>query len=259
MLDSQKITALLNNSSIQIEVLDTIDSTNDYLKKFISHHNTSTKICLAESMTQGKGRLNKKWFAPYGKNIYFSLLTPISLPLKTLSGLSLVVSLAVCKTLESVAKEKKFFVKWPNDVLINQQKISGILIETHVDAQHICQTIIGIGINVNMETAEQNEITQPWSSLLRLTGQLTDRNLLTATLTHCLLDYLNKFIQHGLNYFHQEWQERDCLFNKSLSLISGTHHYTGIGAGINDQGLLLLKTDDNILKAFSSGETSLLK
>jgi BirA family biotin operon repressor/biotin-[acetyl-CoA-carboxylase] ligase len=258
LLNSEKIKCHLNQQSIYVEIFDSIDSTNDYLKKHIPN-NTKTRVCLAESMTKGKGRLDRQWHAPFGQNIYFSQLTPFQKNLNELSGLSLVVSLAVCKTIESTIDIKqKIFVKWPNDVLVNYSKLSGILIETQIQPHDFCQAIIGIGINVNMLEADKKNISQPWTSLSKLTGQFIDRNILCATLINVLDEYLTQFIDHGLAFFREEWQQRDALLHKNITLLSGNTHFSGIGAGINDQGQLLLNRDQKI-KAFSSGDTTLLK
>jgi len=259
LLNAKKIKSQLIHKSVQLEVLEKIDSTNDYVKKYIPN-NKSMKICIAEHMTKGKGRLHRKWHSPFGQNIYFSLLYPFQKDISELSGLSLVVSLATCHAIESVVKiNQKLSVKWPNDVLVNKYKLAGTLIEAQSESNGFCQVIIGIGINVNMLTADKKEITQLWTSLAKVTGQYIDRNIMCASLINSLDEYLNNFTQHGLKYFIKEWEKRDCLIDHQISLLSNTHKFEGISKGINEQGHLLLKLNNKNVQAFSSGDTTLLK
>lgn len=259
LLDKTKIKKLLQNKSIQLELLEKTASTNEYLKPFSIQHKKPI-VCIAETQTQGKGRLSRDWHSPFGQNIYLSLLTPFQKDLSELSGLSLVVGLAVCKALDIHCKlSDPFLIKWPNDIMVNQKKISGNLLEIQGESHGFCNVIIGIGINVNMLHANKDEINQQWTSLRQLSGEYYDRNQLCALLIDTLLIYLDQFSKFGLADFIKEWNSRDCLFNKSVRLESNKNQFTGIGAGINQQGHLLLTLPENVKKTFASGDTTLLK
>lgn len=260
LLNRQNIKTKLRHRSIELDVIEKIDSTNDYLKKFISQ-NKKIRVCIAETQTQGKGRLSRQWYSPFGENIYFSMLYPFAKDISELSGLSLVVGLAICQAVESVIdlKGKHLKIKWPNDVLANQQKIAGTLIEIEAEFNGFCQAIIGIGINVNMSKIPKKVIPFSWSSILKITEQYQDRNKLCAVLIDCLADYLERFLSSGLPSFMDEWEKRDCLANTPIAVISGNKKQEGICVGINDQGHLLLKTASKKILTFSSGDTTLLK
>lgn len=230
LLDENKIKALISEKNIDIEVHEKIDSTNDYLKKS-SKKNKKIRVCIAESQTQGKGRLNRQWHSPFGKNIYFSMNYPFQKDMSELSGLSLVVGLAVCSAIEnSCSLSHALQVKWPNDILANQKKISGNLIEIQAESHGFCQAIIGIGINVNMQHAYHNEINQQWASVRELSQSYQDRNQLCVQLIQQLLSYLQRFCQSGLKVFLNEWQQRDYLFNKAIKL---TSHQTVFSVSFN--------------------------
>lgn len=247
------------NQTVQLEVLEKINSTNDYLKHFTSQNKT-IRVCLAEMQTQGKGRLNRQWHSPFGKNINFSLLYPFQKDISELSGLSLVVGLAICRAIENILHLKSLLsVKWPNDISVNGQKISGTLIEIQAESNGSCQAIIGVGINVNLEQATSEQINQPWTSLSQLTGHYIDRNLLSSALIQNLIEYIERFSQLGLNVFIDEWQERDALFGNLVEVASARKKYKGMGYGINQQGHFLLKMPDNAVKAFASGDASIVK
>ena len=257
LLDEKKIKSLACEKTIQMDILEKINSTNDYLKYFMDKNKT-LEICLAEMQTKGKGRFNRQWHSPFGQNIYFSLLYPFKKDVSELSGLSLVLGLAVCQAIQAVCSTQSLHVKWPNDVVIGNQKISGNLIEIQAESHSVCQAILGIGINVNMKDANKKEINQSWSSLQNLTGHYYDRNILCASLINYLLKYLKRFEQKGLTDFIVEWKSKDYLLNQSVQLICNKKKFEGIGAGINEQGHLLLKLPDGKIHAFSSCDTSLL-
>ena len=258
LLDANKIKKNIKKSSPVIDVLEKVGSTNDYLKNDFDR-DKAIKVCVAEIQTKGRGRLNRQWHSPFGQNIYFSLRYSFQRDMSELSGLSLITGLAVCNAIESITHLDNLVVKWPNDILVDQQKIAGILIDINAESNGFCNAIIGIGINVNMQNALKKEIDQPWSSLQKITGQYIDRNLLCAVLINSLMNFLERFSKSGLSDFISEWKEKDCLFGKSVAVMSGQKKVMGIGAGINAQGHLALKMPDKTEKTFSSGDTTLLK
>ncbi len=258
LLDPQKITGLLVNEAVQIEVFEKVESTQ-YLKKYMQK-NKDIQVCIAEMQSLGRGRLNRQWHSPFGQNIYLSLLYPFQKDISELSGLSLVVGLALCHTIETVIGTKeKIGIKWPNDMVIASQKIAGILIEIQAESNGFCQAIIGIGINVNMQVTDVDKITQAWSSLQQLSGTYVDRNAVCAELIRQILLYLDRFSSSGLNTFIEEWQQRDVLYKQPVTLISGNQEHSGIGHGIDAHGHLCLKMTDGSVQSFSSGDTTLKK
>lgn len=238
-----------------VTIFETIDSTNEYLK-----HRRSKKLqfCIAEQQTNGKGRLNRNWHSPFGQNIYLSCLYPFTKDISELAGLSLVVSLAIAATLRKFGLDEKLFVKWPNDILHDGNKLSGTLIEVQAESNGACQAVIGIGLNVNMLLDTQREITQGWTSMRKITGQYLDRNNIAATLMNDLQDYLERFHANGFKDFIAEWQAADCMHGKDITVKNHHETISGVMAGINAQGHLLLKTSEGE-RAFSSGDTLIVK
>lgn len=258
LLDPQKITRLLANEAVYIEVFEKVESTQ-YLKKYLPEKK-EIQVCIAEMQSQGRGRLSRQWYSPFGKNIYMSLLYPFQKDISELSGLSLVIALALCHAIESlIAPKEKIGIKWPNDMIVAAQKIAGILIEIQAESHGFCQAIIGIGVNVNMQEIADENITQSWSSLQKLSGYYLDRNVICAELIHQVLLYLERFSSAGLAVFIEEWQQRDVLYQQPITVISGNQEYSGLGHGIDAHGHLLLKMTDGSMQSFSSGDTTLKK
>lgn len=247
----------LVNQKIEIDIFETINSTNEYLKLF--KNAKATKICLSEQQAHGKGRFNREWYSPFGKNIYLSCLYPFQKDVSELAGLSLITSLAVMQALRHFGIKDHLFVKWSNDIVFANKKLSGNLIEVQAETHAACQAIIGIGINVNMLHDDDHKISQEWTSIGKILNQYVDRNELCSILINYLLEYLNKFDEHGFTPFMDEWTQFDCLMNKVITLKNVNEEFLGRVKGISDHGYLLLELGNGQVRAFSSGETTVLK
>ena len=252
-LDKEKILSKLSNefgSKVVLEVFDTISSTNDYLLRKEKNKNKEIKICIAEEQTKGRGRRGKSWISPKFKNIYFSLNS--YLKKEDLSGLSIAVALSVSKVLTKI--NVMSLIKWPNDLLVGNKKICGILIETAKEDE-LTKVVIGIGINVNMEYSEL--IDQEWTSIKLEKKQSVDRNSIITEMIKQLCITLNKFEQEEFDYFLNKFTSLDLLKDKEFTLKDKPNE-TFIGKGIDNKGLLIAQNlkDQRIVK-FSSGEVSL--
>ena len=252
-LDKEKILSKLSNefrSKVVLEVFDTISSTNDYLLRKENNKNKDIKICIAEEQTKGRGRRGKSWISPKFKNIYFSLNS--YLKKEDLSGLSIAVALSVSKVLTKI--NVMSLIKWPNDLLVGNKKICGILIET-AKVGELTKVVIGIGINVNMEYSEL--IDQEWTSIKLEKKQSVDRNSIITEMINQLCITLNKFEQEEFDYFINKFTSLDLLKDKKFTLKDKPNE-TFIGKGIDNKGLLIAQNlkDQRIVK-FSSGEVSL--
>ena len=252
-LDKEKILSKLSNelrSKVFLEVFDTISSTNDYLLRKEKNKNKDIKICIAEEQTKGRGRRGKSWISPKFKNIYFSLNS--YLKKEDLSGLSIAVALSVSKVLTKI--NVMSLIKWPNDLLVGNKKICGILIET-AKVGELTKVIIGIGINVNMENSEL--IDQEWTSIKLEKKETVDRNPIITEMINQLCSTLNKFEQREFDYFIKKFTSLDLLKDKEFTLKDKPYE-TFIGRGIDNKGLLIAQNlkDQRIVK-FSSGEVSL--
>ena len=258
LLDLQKIKQDVRvTQSLRIDLFEKIDSTNEYLKRESSSQRLN--VCLAEMQTQGKGRFQRQWYSPFGKNIYLSLKYIFSKDVSALAGLSLVCGLAICNAIEeSCQLSKPIFIKWPNDIICKDKKLAGILIEVAAETYSPCSAIIGIGLNTNMEQ-DNRKINKRWVSLKKLTTINHDRNQLCAMLINHLINFVECFENQGFNYFLASWKKRDYLLDKQIRLKSGCLEFQGKSLSINAQGHLVISLSDGSQKVFSSGDVTLLK
>lgn len=146
-------------------------------------------------------------------------------------------------------------LKWPNDLLFDNKKLCGILLELTGDPADICHVVIGIGINVNMPQAI-TEINQPWTSLRQELGTLIDRNKLLVELNYSLSYYLKIHYQHGFKALKEEWQENNLWQHQIVNLLQGNQQITGKMLGVDDTGALKLLINNEI-QYFNAGEVSL--
>lgn len=230
-----------------------IDSTNRFLKELIS--TAPVHVCCAETQTQGRGRLGRKWSSPFGENIYFSMRWRWNGSLSQLSGLSLVISLAILACLQPYNSYNEIQLKWPNDLIWRGKKLSGVLIELNTETNNEIQIIIGIGININ-STASQKLSDKPWCSLYEIAGLYLDRNQIIADLIYYLHDYLNQFKQNSFSYFHSRWQKVDYLRDKYITISQPLHCIQGYARGVNLLGQLIIEGKNKELNYISSGEAT---
>jgi BirA family biotin operon repressor/biotin-[acetyl-CoA-carboxylase] ligase len=231
-----------------VEIFETIPSTHDYLKNLSPEKiHSPIHICLAEHQSAGHGRFARKWISPAEANIYLSCRWK-NTNLKNISGLSLVVGLAIISTLQKYGVQD-CYIKWPNDILYYNKKLAGVLIDITPNA-----IIISLGLNVNMADIDMKNIDKPWTSLEKIIGEPQDRNKIVGLLINDL------FKKNNLDCFMNEWKKVDYLFNKKITLdlnLDNKNKISGICRGINNQGLLLLEDEHGEINKYSAGEVSI--
>lgn len=179
--------------------------------------------------------------SPYAQNVYLTAVEPFEGGAQALEGLSLVVGLAMVRSLER-AGYRDCQLKWPNDVLLGGRKLAGILIEIAGDFSADCYAVIGVGVNVLMREADA--IDQAWTSLL-LSGQRSelDRNALVASLMQELATTIEVFRVQGFAPFVGQWGHYDAWSGKQVRVVSGNSVIEGANLGVTDKGALRLLTD----------------
>jgi BirA family biotin operon repressor/biotin-[acetyl-CoA-carboxylase] ligase len=253
LLDPVEIREQAPSCDWPILVFDSIDSTNAEALRAIERGQAAPFLVLAERQTAGRGRRGRKWASPFAENIYYSLVLRIDGGMRQLEGLSLVVGLAVMQALRELGISG-VGLKWPNDVLVGQKKIAGILLELVGDPADVCHVVLGVGINVNMQITD--EVDQQWTSMRLESGKVFDRNHLVGELGAMLQAYLCRHQVDGFSPIQAEWEQNHLWQGRAVSLIAGVNHIEGEVLGIDSQGALRLKVG-GVEKVFSGGELSL--
>jgi BirA family biotin operon repressor/biotin-[acetyl-CoA-carboxylase] ligase len=253
LLDPAEIRGRTPSCDWPVLVFDSIDSTNAEALRAVERGQAAPFLVLAERQTAGRGRRGRKWVSPFAENIYYSLVLRIEGGMRQLEGLSLVVGLAVMQALRKLGVSGAG-LKWPNDVLVGQKKIAGILLELVGDPADVCHVVLGVGINVNMQMTD--EVDQQWTSMRLESGKVFDRNHLVAELDIMLQAYLSRHQVDGFSAIQAEWEQNHLWQGRPVSLIAGVNQIDGEVLGIDNQGALRLKVD-GVEKVFSGGELSL--
>lgn len=258
-LDEPLLTSALQKKGLSlpfnIQLFASVDSTNRYLKD--KPASPSLDICCAEIQTQGRGRFGRYWHSPFGENIYCSSRWSLGCDLSRLSGLSLITSLAVLKTINDFNPSPDIQIKWPNDILWGNKKLCGSLIEIIAESNSHAQVIIGVGLNVNTDTKNHPLPDKPWCSLYEISQQRYNRNDLIAQLIINLERYILRFLNTDLNEFTAEWSQHDYLAGKFVTVAQSLTTISGIARGISSTGLLIIEDEQGEIHYLSSGDTSL--
>lgn len=251
LLDRDKILAALPEGNV--DVLPVIDSTNQYLQDRISQLR-SGDACVAEYQQAGRGRRGRRWFSPFGSNLYLSMYWKLDQGPAAAMGLSLVIGIVMAEVMQRLGAED-VRVKWPNDLYLKDRKLAGILVELTGKTGDAAHLVIGAGINLRMREPAADVINQGWINLQEA-GIDIDRNELTVTLLKELREALRKFELEGLASFIPRWRNLDNFIDRPVKLLIGDKEIHGIERGIDQQGALLLELDGEI-KTFIGGEISL--
>lgn len=237
----------------RVTVLSVIDSTNQYLLDRLNELQ-SGDACVAEYQQAGRGRRGRKWFSPFGANLYLSIYWRLEQGPAAAVGLSLVIGIVIAEVLQSLGADK-VRVKWPNDLYLQDRKLSGILVELTGKTGDAAQIVSGAGINLAMRRVESDVVNQGWISLQEA-GVSIDRNALAARLIKELRAGLQLFEQEGLAPYLSRWEKLDNFLNRPVKLIIGDKEIFGISRGIDTQGALLLE-QGGVIKPWVGGEISL--
>jgi len=251
-LDTDKIKAQLKGKASCIINRET-GSTNEDVKRFFRANLGNRVFATTEKQTQGRGRRGRVWHSPYAQNIYFSLGLKLDLAISELSGLSIVVGLAIADLLKQ--KSIPIQLKWPNDIYLEGKKLGGILVELEGAFEPPCNVIIGVGLNINMPQQDQ-QIDQAWHCLSEFSGQVINRTELLIELYQQLTTYITEFCEHGMSQFADKWSQYDLYYHQPVQLMSGEQVQTGTNLGINEQGGLRLQTETGEVQ-INGGEISL--
>ena len=208
-------------------------------------------LFLAEHQLAGQGRHGRAWVsAPAGASLAMSLLRRFERPMAQMSGLSLVIGIAIAEALAVAG----IGLKWPNDVVCGGRKLGGILVNLRAAPGGASDAVVGIGLNLALPDA--SGIDQPWTDLARCGAPPRTRNLLVATLLEHLLPELARFEAEGLSPFLARWRALDAYAGREVRVLDGDRVHEGRLDGITASGALRLRSGGEEC-IFHSGEVSL--
>lgn len=240
-----------------IDVTDVVTSTNQHILGVVAPNDMVLNhgvVTLAEKQTAGKGRRGRQWISPYGANIYMSLMWQFGHGMRPLDGLSLAVAVALAASFDRLGIHG-VQLKWPNDLLYQQKKVGGILVDVVGDPMGLCSVVVGVGLNVSMSEGVDS-VGQPWSNLPAVNGRPVGRNALAAAALDGLVELLSHYEERGFSYYREQWLSLDAFSGKPVTVSCHGNSVQGIASGVDNQGALRLEVEGTI-RCFNSGEVSL--
>jgi BirA family biotin operon repressor/biotin-[acetyl-CoA-carboxylase] ligase len=233
--------------------LDSIDSTNNWVKSHLSELSSLTCVT-AQEQTAGRGRFKRHWVSPRGENIYATLYLVVPLGSGYLANLGQIMAFACAKVLRGIGFEAE--LKWPNDILIQGRKIAGVLTETMTKDQEI-GVIIGIGINVNMPTASLEAIGVPATSLLQLSQKKWDLQEVTELVMDHFTQDLEVLKKSGFAPFQAPFEKMLAYKGQEITISDGAQTIKGICHSITKDGRLQLQLPSGEIKLVTAGEVGI--
>lgn len=255
-LNESSLKSLLHNKIIgkNLIVLDSVNSTNDYLKKLGNEGGENGTVVAAREQTKGKGRLGRTWQSKKDDGIAFSVILRPNVAPSEVSAITPLAGLAVCKAIREYTK-LDCVIKWPNDIIIGRKKLVGILTEMSAEFDAVEYVITGIGINVD-HTSFPEEIAFKATSLLLETGRHIDKNEFLA----CVLEHLeNEFVKNNLELTPtalSEYTDLCATVGRSVTFQRGTRRISGMAVGVSEHGELKVMMSDGTISLVNSGEVT---
>jgi BirA family biotin operon repressor/biotin-[acetyl-CoA-carboxylase] ligase len=234
-----------------------VDSTNQFLLNRIGHDDFHGHIALAEYQSRGRGRRGNKWISPFAAGIYLSAGWFFEAAQSPFALISLGTGVAVMRALGR-AGITGAGLKWPNDVIWENRKLGGTLVELRAESAGPCHAVIGVGINYSLSerSVTDGEIDQPWVDIVSIQNRVISRNRFTAILISEIIRLMNNYSRQEDCGIVDEWRHYDCMKGKLARLVLPKRTINGLILGVDDNGALLMSVNDRLEK-FNSGEISL--
>lgn len=244
-------------------LFETTDSTNEQALLKVREGQALPLACFAEQQTQGRGRRGKVWISPPHSSIYLSLAWKFAMPVSALSSLSLAIGVAVVRVLRGIGLAQAG-LKWPNDVLVGERKIAGILIETMHNTDAATTAVIGIGLNFKMPEAAPQLPDQPWTDICSSLGEASPmaqnvgRNRVAGLLLKECISICERFAQ-ARDELMIEYQQHDVCLQRPVNVyLDEDRCLQGVVTGFEASGEIRIQIEGEE-RLFNSADISLRK
>lgn len=246
---------------------DSIDSTNNYAKKIALEGCEDGTLVVTEEQTAGRGRLGRSWDSQNKKGIWMSVVLRPQISPEKLNIITIATSVAVTRAIKKVTGIDTR-IKWPNDLIVDNRKVCGILTEMNSEVDRVNFVVVGIGINVNHTQNDFPQDIQEIATSLKLyscrdgaaEGKLCPNFSRSTIIRQILieLEYMyNKINTADTKEFIDEWKNSSITMGREVLIISSTNQYTAIAKDITNDGKLVVESSDGQIKEVNSGEISI--
>ena len=241
-----------------IQVFQETSSTNDVVERLARDGVEEGAVVFAESQTQGRGRMGRRWESPPGRGLWFSVLLRPRIPLAAATQLTVMAAVAAARSIGQ-ASGLEPEIKWPNDLHLRGRKCGGILLELGAESDQIHHVILGMGIDVNLSATEMPPQIRTIATSLSLESDRTiDRPALAARILEELDNAYHDILAGRFIALADEWERRCTTLGRWVSIRVGPREIHGLAEALDEQGALLLRTEHGRLERIIGGEVSLL-
>ena len=231
-----------------------MDSTNSMAYQLALQGAEEGEIVVAESQKKGRGRLGRKWFSPPLTNLYLSIILRPEIPPQQASLMTLMAAVATAGAIHKFSGLQPM-IKWPNDILLKNRKVAGLLNEIHSEMDRIHFVVLGIGVNLNMdEKMFSKEIRSLATSLKREMGQSVSRKAFLQTLLEELERWYETFLKEGAPPILKAWRDKAQIGGRPVKVISFGEVLSGTAIDIDNDGALILETKEGGRKRVVAGD-----
>lgn len=247
-----ELARILHTSFIgrQVVFRHSADSTQNLALSLASKPDSHGTVVIAEQQKSGRGRQKRKWLSPKG-GVWLSVILKPDIPTAKITLLPFVAALAVCDAIKTTHLDAR--LKWPNDVMISGKKVAGILLDISAEADQVNHAVIGIGINANVD-AYTISARLDGIKITSISGELgyaTSRLNLTKALLENLEHYYLEMEQRGISAVLQKWKKNSDMMGRRVTVTQNNKTIQGVAADVNDDGSLLLHTNDGDINIVS--------
>ena len=239
-----------------IELFPEIESTNSYLMQQDCPSPGGTRVAITDNQTMGRGRHGRTWQSPPGSGLCLSMAYTFSAKPAGLAALTLAIGLGAIEALER-SGVNGVQLKWPNDLIASDGKLGGILTESRMQPDGAITIVTGIGLNVDLEAdldfGTETDRARRVADIARIADSVPNRNDLAARLIDALYASFADFEADGFSRYAEKWRDRDWLLGRTLTIDTAQRQITGTGAGIADDGALLVDTGSGVVRRITSG------
>jgi BirA family biotin operon repressor/biotin-[acetyl-CoA-carboxylase] ligase len=238
----------------RIHYFQTLDSTNSKAYQLALNGAEEGEVVISESQEKGRGRLGRQWFSPPFLNLYLSVILRPKISPHQASLNTLMAAVATADAIQKFSGLRPL-IKWPNDILLRDRKVAGLLNEVHSETDRIHFVILGIGVNLNMdEKMFSKEIRTVATSLKIEMGQTVSRKIFLQFFLQEMEKWYSTFLEGGSAVILKAWRDRAHIQGRQVKVTSFGEAIAGIAIDVDSDGALILETEDGRQKRVVAGD-----
>ncbi|MFD3273469.1 biotin--[acetyl-CoA-carboxylase] ligase [Paenibacillus dendritiformis] len=238
----------------RLRILEKTESTQNEAAAWAKEGVPEGAVVLAEEQTGGRGRQGHVWHSPAGKGVWMSIILRPRIPLPYTPHLTLLGAVAMFRAMKKLTSAP-LGIKWPNDILTDGKKVAGILLESAAEDERLLYVIAGIGISVNLDSADfPEELQERATSLKIVTGQEVDRASLVAACLQELEQLYRLYEEEGFAPIRTLWEAQSITLGRQMTIDTPQGPLQGVAVGLDQSGALLLKDKTGTVQKVFSGD-----